>query len=119
MSRKSDSRTVYSTEYGRLCPGCARPLAMCLCKTKTGATQGDGVVRLRRESKGRGGKTVTIVEGLRGDRDALKVQTKRLKQHCGVGGSLKEQSIEIQGDHRERIAVLLRAEGHTVKLAGG
>jgi translation initiation factor 1 len=92
---------------------------MCLCKTKAGAIQGDGVVRLRRESKGRGGKTVTIVEGLPGDRDALKVQTKRLKQHCGVGGSLKEQSIEVQGDHRERIAALLRAEGHTVKFAGG
>jgi translation initiation factor 1 len=76
-------------------------------------------VRLRRESKGRGGKTVTIVDGLPGDPDTLKAAARRLKQLCGVGGSVKDGRIEIQGDHRERIAELLRAEGHVVKLAGG
>ena len=119
VSRKNVSRPVYSTEHGRMCPGCVRPLSTCVCKSRTATSQGDGIVRLRRESKGRGGKTVTIIEGLSGDREALKAKTRQLKQHCGVGGALKEQCIEIQGDHRERIAALLRAEGLTVKLAGG
>ena len=119
MQRKNDSTPVYSTEHGKLCPGCGYATAHCVCKTRTGQSSGDGIVRLRRESKGRGGKTVTIVEGLPGDEKALKAMAKRLKQQCGVGGALKARSIEIQGDHRERIAGLLRDQGYQVKLAGG
>ena len=118
MKRRAGT-PVYSTEHGRLCPGCGQPVARCDCRSGAAAEPGDGVVRLRRESKGRGGKTVTVVEGLPGDAQALKAQAKALKRHCGVGGSVKAGRIEIQGDHRDRILQLLRAEGHTVKLAGG
>lgn len=119
MSRRQQSRPVYSTQSGRLCPGCGQPQGQCRCRAAESSDRGDGIVRLRRESKGRGGKTVTVIEGLPGDREALKAQAKKLKQHCGVGGAVKERLVEIQGDHRERIAALLREQGLTVKLAGG
>jgi translation initiation factor 1 len=115
-----NSRLVYSTDTGRRCPECGAPRDACECGRRTQTPEaGDGIVRLRRESKGRGGKTVTIVEGLPGDAEAVKKQAKRLKRLCGVGGAVKEGRIEIQGEHRERIATLLRAEGMTVKIAGG
>jgi len=77
----------------------------------------DGVVRLFREKGGRGGKTVTVVRGLPvGDLDKRVSELKRL---CGAGGTVREGAIEIQGDHRERIAERLQALGYKVKLAGG
>jgi translation initiation factor 1 len=119
MQHRKSSRPVYSTEHGRLCSGCGKAPAHCSCASDAVPASGDGVIRLRRESKGRGGKTVTVIDGLPGDTAALKAMAKKLKQHCGVGGAVKERQVEIQGDHRERIATLLRMEGYTVKLAGG
>ncbi|HEU0072781.1 MAG TPA: stress response translation initiation inhibitor YciH [Dehalococcoidia bacterium] len=77
----------------------------------------DGVVRLSREKGGRGGKTVTVVRGL--PEADLEAQAADLKRLCGAGGTLRDGAIEIQGDHRERIAERLRGRGYTVKLAGG
>ena len=79
----------------------------------------DGVVRIFRERGHRGGKTVTVIRGLpdRGPKlDALALELKRL---CGAGGTVRDGLLEIQGDHRERIADRLRALGYRVKLAGG
>jgi translation initiation factor 1 len=76
----------------------------------------DGVVRVFREKAGRGGKTVTVVRGLQG---GLAAVASDLKRHCGTGGSVKGGAVEIQGDHRDKVAARLRATGHTVKLAGG
>ena len=76
-------------------------------------------MRIRRETKGRGGKAVTVVSGLDADTETLKATAKRLKQRCGVGGAIKDGCIEIQGDQRDTLRALLEAEGHTVKLAGG
>jgi len=76
----------------------------------------DGVVRVFREKAGRGGKTVTIVRGLGSD---LAGVASDLKRYCGTGGSVKGDVVEIQGDHREKVAARLRAAGYTVKLAGG
>jgi translation initiation factor 1 len=76
----------------------------------------DGVVRVFREKGGRGGKTVTVVRGLRGDLAAV---ASDLKRHCGSGGSVKEDTVEIQGDHRDKIVMRLREAGHVVKAAGG
>jgi translation initiation factor 1 len=77
----------------------------------------DGVVRLFREKGGRGGKTVTVVRGLPAkDLDQRVTEVKRL---CGAGGTVRDGAIEIQGDHRERIAEKLQALGYKVKLAGG
>lgn len=76
----------------------------------------DGVVRVFREKGGRGGKTVTVIRGLGGDRAAVASDLKRL---CGSGGSVKDGAIEIQGDHREKVIARLQAAGHRVKAAGG
>ena len=74
---------------------------------------------LHRESKGRGGKTVTLVKNLVLSDANLKSLAKRLKQVCGSGGTVKDGLIEIQGEHREKIAAALEKMGYKVKLAGG
>jgi translation initiation factor 1 len=79
----------------------------------------DGVVRLFREKGGRGGKTVTVVRGLPEQGAALDARLGELKRLCGAGGTLRDGAIEVQGDHRERIAERLTALGYRVKLAGG
>lgn len=70
-------------------------------------------------NKGRGGKTVTIIKGFAGAPEALKSLAKALKQHCGVGGSIKDQDIIIQGNMRDKIMTFLQNEGHQVKRVGG
>ena len=112
---------VYSTDGGRMCPACRRPLAQCVCKAqRTSVPAGDGVVRVSRESKGRGGKTVTLVRGLALDAAALAALGKRLRSACGTGGTAKDGVLEVQGDHAERVVELLKAEGFAnVKRAGG
>jgi translation initiation factor 1 len=80
---------------------------------------GDGRVRVRRETAGRRGKGVTTVYGVPLGDDELKALAGRLKKRCGVGGSVKEGVIELQGDHRDVVVEVLRAEGYDVVLAGG
>lgn len=108
---------VYSTETGRMCPDCRQPIANCVCGIKP-VPKGDGVVRVSRESKGRGGKVVTLVKGLALDDAALQALCKELKAACGSGGTVKDGVIEVQGDHCERVAQSLAKGGHNVKLAG-
>lgn len=104
-----NSRLVYSTDTGRIKePPAAAPLP-----------QGDGTVRIRRETAGRNGKGVTTISGLLLQETELKEIAKQLKQLCGVGGSVKDGIIEIQGDQRDKIKLELEKRGHTVKLAGG
>lgn len=79
----------------------------------------DGVVRIQRETKGRKGKGVTVITGLPLTQDELKAIAKQLKSRCGVGGSVKQFNIEIQGDQREACKDWLSQQGYTVKLAGG
>jgi translation initiation factor 1 len=78
-----------------------------------------GRVKVRRETAGRRGKTATTVSDVPGSDDELRALAGRLKKRCGVGGSAKNGVIEIQGDHRDLIVELLRAEGYDVVLAGG
>jgi translation initiation factor 1 len=118
---RKDSRgsgIVYSTESGRMCPGCGQPADACRCR-KGSAPAGDGVVRISRQTKGRKGKGVTLVTGLALDEAALNALSKRLKQKCGAGGAVKDGVIEIQGDHRQTLLAELTALGHKPKLAGG
>ena len=117
--QKSSSRLVYSTEGGKLCPQCQRPVTACVCGGNRPAAAGDGVVRIRRETKGRGGKAVTVVSGVPLAESALKDLAKALKKRCGVGGSVKGDSIEIQGDQRDVLRTELEKRGYQVKLAGG
>ncbi len=120
MSRqKHASRLVYSTDSGRLCPQCQRGVAQCVCGKDRPAVTGDGIVRLRRETKGRGGKAVTIIDGVPLAGSELKALARALKQRCGVGGAVKGDNIEIQGDQRDVIQPELEKRGYTVKRAGG
>jgi translation initiation factor 1 len=110
---------VYSTDGGRMCPECRQTLAECICKRAKTTPIGDGVVRVSREIKGRGGKSVTIVKGLTLDPLALALLGKQLRTACGSGGTVKDGVIEVQGDHCERIVEALKKNGHNAKPAGG
>ena len=111
---------VYSTDNGRMCPECRQPIARCTCKAnKSNVPATDGIVRVSRETKGRAGKGVTVVKGLALDAPALVLLGKQLRAACGAGGTTKDGSIEIQGDHCDRVIELLRSQGQTVKRAGG
>ncbi|MBT4522277.1 MAG: translation initiation factor Sui1 [Halieaceae bacterium] len=118
-AKNTHSRLVYSTDTGRRCPQCQRPVAECVCGKDRPQSIGDGIVRLQRESKARGGKTVTVITGLNLSPSELKPLAKLLKQKCGVGGSVKDCNIEIQGDQRHLLQKELEKRGYTVKLAGG
>ena len=113
-----NSRPVYSTDGGRLCPGCGRPAGQCQCRAPT-PPAGDGIVRLHRETKGRGGKAVTLVRGLPLAGEELQALARQLKQKCGVGGAVKDGQVEIQGDQRDKIKAELEKLGYRVKIAGG
>lgn len=76
-------------------------------------------MRIRRETQGRGGKTVTAVHGLALDAPALDRLASDLKRRCGTGGSVKDGVILIQGDHRDTLVAELERRGFRVKLAGG
>lgn len=117
MSKKN-SRLVYSTELGKTCPECEKALDQCQCKFDT-APEGDGIVRISLDTKGRKGKGVTLIKGVLLNTADLKKLAKELKQKCGVGGAVKEGTIEIQGDHRELLTTLLSAKNYTVKKSGG
>jgi translation initiation factor 1 len=119
--RPATGGLVYSTESGRMCPACRQPVAQCRC-TKAGAPGvpvGDGIVRVQRETKGRGGKAVTVVRGLPLDGAALVKVAQQLKAACGSGGTVKDGEVEVQGDHVAKVMALLQAQGHTVKRVGG
>ncbi|MFT5483783.1 MAG: translation initiation factor 1 [Halieaceae bacterium] len=121
MAKRESKNTslVYSTEAGRHCPQCRRPIATCVCSQRHPTRDGDGVIRIRRETKGRGGKAVTTISGLELEPTDLKKLAKELKQTCGTGGSIKDGNVEIQGDKRDACRALLESRGHTVKFAGG
>jgi translation initiation factor 1 len=126
MSRNSNSQgdsqggLVYSTDAGRMCRACRKPLAQCACKSSAAPPPPpDGIVRVSRVSKGRGGKVVTLVKGLGLDTPALEALGKQLRTACGTGGTVKDGIVELQGDHTERVIGLLQTDGRQVKRAGG
>ena len=112
-----DSRLVYSSKRGRICPNCRRPAADCTCRASPRAPAGDGVVRMRREVKR--GKTVIAIHGVPLPGDALRELAGDLKRRCGTGGSAKNGVIEIQGDHRDALREALEARGYRVVWSGG
>jgi translation initiation factor 1 len=118
MTFKETGGLLYSTEHGRMCPDCRKPVAECICNRKTMPVS-DGIVRVSRETKGRKGKGVTLIKGLSLDAPSLTQLGKQLKTACGSGGTVKDGVIEIQGDHCERVIELLKKQGWVVKRAGG
>ena len=119
MKRRGDDRLVYSSEQGRVCPGCGRPKAQCGCEQPRRIDRGDGIVRVRREKKGRRGKTVTTISGVPLPSEELERLASELKRRCGTGGSAKNGVVEIQGDHCDTLVEELTGRGYTVKRAGG
>ena len=121
MSGARGGGLVYSTGHGRTCPTCRRPVAACACRAAAASrpASSDGIVRVSRETGGRGGKTVTVVRGLPLAADALADLARALKAACGTGGTAKDGTIELQGDHRDAVAERLAQAGWTVRRAGG
>lgn len=118
MKRNLNGGLVYSTDGGRMCPQCRQALATCACQARP-APVGNGVVRVSRQSKGRGGKTVTLVKGVALDPVALALLGKQLRTACGSGGTVKDGVIEVQGDHCDLVMATLASLGHAPLRAGG
>lgn len=124
VSFSEDRRVVYDTDSGRvrLCKRCGEPEPVCRCGSDAAAAAAgprDGYVRLARDRKGRGGKTVTVITGLPGDAAALAQLAQELRRFCGAGGTVKGAAIELQGEHRERLEAYLKGRGFKVKRVGG
>jgi translation initiation factor 1 len=107
-----NTRLVYSTEQGRVGKTEARPASL-------SPVPKDGILRIFRERAGHGGKTVTVIRGLPLRGAALDALAAELRRLCGAGGAVKDDAIELQGDHRDRLAARLGELGYRVKLAGG
>jgi translation initiation factor 1 len=116
VTDRGRSRTVYSTDSGRACPRCGWPVAQCRCASKIDQPLPDRItVRLSIEKARRGGKTVTVLDGLPRNEPFLADLARELKRACGTGGTVAEGRVEIQGDRREALRPLLAAKGWTVK----
>lgn len=131
---RAGDRLVYSTDTGRLCPECRQPAGRCACRGRRdpsalraqaaqalAAPRGakDGVVRVGRQTQGRGGKGVTVVTGLPLAPAELEQLARELKQRCGSGGTVRDGTIEIQGEHRDTLVAELAKRGYAAKRSGG
>jgi translation initiation factor 1 len=116
---RDENRTVYSTDpnFSKRCPRCGR--YPCRCPKLKSLPPQQQTAAIQREVKGRGGKTVTVIRGLTLTAEDLSALAKTLKQACGSGGTVKDGNIEIQGDHRPRIAAKLQSLGYKTKFTGG
>lgn len=114
-----NSRIVYSTGVGSLCPNCRRPVRECVCPKGTPGAAKPGPVRVARETQGRAGKGVTVITGLPLPLSELETLATKLKKRCGSGGTVRDGVIEIQGDHRDVIVAELIKAGWQAKRSGG
>ncbi len=115
----TEEGVVFSSAQGRMCPQCSRPINDCICKAQQTTPTGDGIVRVSRETKGRKGKGVTVITGVPLSGAPLKALALKLKQRCGAGGTIKNGTLEIQGEHRDLLVAELAKMGYNVKLTGG
>ena len=118
MRLKNNARLVYSTETSGKCAVCGWPQRDCQCSSRHASREtvpGRIVAKLRTEKKGRGGKTVTVVYGLPQNDEFLKELSQDLKKACGTGGTVVESGVELQGDLRERVRVVLADRGYIIK----
>lgn len=116
MSKRRPDRPVYSTDKGSLCPKCGWPQDDCRCSDELDQPVPDAVTaKLRIETSGRKGKTVTVVDGLPRNKEFLQDLASELKRACGSGGTALDDRVEIQGDHRDKLRELLLGKGWTVK----
>ncbi len=115
---RDENPTVYSTDPNvKICPRCGR--IPCRCPKPKSLPPQQQTAGIQRQTKGRGGKTVTVISGLQLTPEDIKGLSKRLKAVCGTGGTVKDDTIEIQGDHREKLAQTLINLGYKTKFIGG
>jgi translation initiation factor 1 len=115
-SKNNHSTLVYSTGIGRIKPSKEKNNSLAANNSRD---PNDGIVRIHRETKGRGGKGVSVIVGLNLKTAELELLAKKLKQLCGTGGTVKDGTIEIQGDQREKLKQALEKMDYVVKIAGG
>ncbi len=119
VSSQDNTRTVYSTETAGKCPVCGWPQRNCQCssqqKRRDAAVPARLAAKLRMEKKGRAGKTVTVVYDLPQNEAFLKDLSQKLKRACGTGGAVVDDTIELQGELRERVRDILQQLGFAVK----
>ena len=119
VSSQDNTRTVYSTETAGKCPVCGWPQRNCQCssqqKRRDAAVPARLTAKLRMEKKGRAGKTVTVVYDLPQNDAFLKDLSQKLKRACGTGGAVVDDTIELQGELRERVRDILQQLGFAVK----
>ena len=111
----NDSRLVFSTYGNNICKECQQRLHKCKCE-KEEKQNANETIRVHFEAKGRKGAGVTVISGLNIEKTELKITTKNLKKHCGVGGSSRGGLIEIQGDQRNKSRVFLEKLGYKIQL---
>ena len=118
--QRQKPKPVYSTnpDAATRCRRCGSDPCRCSRKARS-LPPGQQVAHIRREKKGRRGKTVTVVYNLQLKPEDLKSLGKHLKQACGTGGTVKDGNIEIQGDHRDQVAAELEGLGYKTKFTGG
>lgn len=116
MIDTADSNLIYSTDKGPICPKCSQAVKECICREmkRNALPETSGKVRIRHETAGRKNKGVTIIYGLPLNKDQLGDLAKKLKSTFGTGGTVKDYTIELQGDQRARVAVELRRLGYAV-----
>lgn len=125
MSSSQDRSLVYVTGIGKvkICRKCGQPEGQCVCRSRATESQPafprDGFVRLLRDRKQRGGKSVTVIANLPDDPELLRSLAQTFKKLCGSGGTVRDTTIEIQGDHRDKLEVALKGLGYRVKRVGG
>ena len=117
--KSRNATLVYSSDRGRICPDCGKPAERCACRKAQSRPAGDGIVRVGRATKGRKGKGVTVVTGIPLPDTELQELAQQLKRRCGAGGTVKDGTIEIQGEHRDLLVEVLTQQGYTVKRSGG
>ncbi len=111
---------MWDTATGQTCPGCGAATGACQCSEEPSfAGVESGPVRVLLDRKGRGGKSVTLIEGVPMAADGLRKLAKELKRRTGTGGSVKDGRIEIQGDQRDLVISELENRGHEVRRVGG
>jgi translation initiation factor 1 len=117
MAVREPGRVVYSTAAGRVCPDCGWPASDCRCGTRASDEPVPVriVAKVRIEKAGRGGKSVSVVDGLPRNAVFLKALCQELKAACGTGGTVRDGAIELQGELRARLRELLTAKGFGVK----
>jgi translation initiation factor 1 len=117
VTGRENGRLVYSSDVGRICPACGLPMRDCSCGpvAAVASTADRLVAKLRIEKKGRGGKTVTVVDGLPRNAALLKALGQELKRVCGTGGAIADGALELQGDLRDRVRGVLLTKGYLVK----